>query len=202
MPDQDWIPVPDAPEQIEEMLLDDLDLIGELTHPLRSRVLHRLRRPHSVGELAESLEVPITRLYHHINRLEEIGMISVVATRRPGARTEHRYRNAAPDFRLDDKVIGATDAATFARTVGSLFDVTKTEILREIEVGGLSPERVHGRASIAFSEFSLDDDTLAEFLDRLHALLAEYSKTDEQTDEQTDSYNRWRLFLAGFPLTD
>jgi DNA-binding transcriptional ArsR family regulator len=198
MPDQDWIPVPDAPEQIEEMLVDDLDLIGELTHPLRSRVLHRLRRPHSVAELAESLEVPVTRLYHHINRLEEIGMISVVATRRAGARTEHRYRNAALDFRLDDKVIAATDAATFARTVGSLFDVARTEILREIEIGGLSPQRVHGQASIAFSEFSLDDDALAEFLDRLHALLAEYSKIDEQTD----SHNRWRLFLAGFPLTD
>lgn len=47
MLDQEWIPVPDAPEQIEEMLLDDLDLISELTHPLRSRVLHRLRQPHS-----------------------------------------------------------------------------------------------------------------------------------------------------------
>ena len=41
-------------------------------------------------------------------------------------------------------------------------------------------------------------DALAELLDRLHALLAEYSNIDEQTD----SHNRWRLFLAGFPLTD
>ncbi len=198
MPDQEWIPVPDVPEQIEEILLTDLDLITELTHPLRSRVLHRLRQPHSVAELAESLGVPVTRLYHHINRLEEIGMISVVATRRAGARTEHRYRNAAHDFRLDDKVIAAADTATFGRAIGSLFDVARTEFQREVEIGALSPERVHGRASIVFSEFSFDDDTLPKFLDRLHALLQEYSKIDEATT----SDNRWRLFVAGFPLTD
>lgn len=198
MPDQEWIPVPDAPEQVEEMLLDDLDLITELTHPLRSRVLHRLQQPHSVAELAESLAVPVTRLYHHIRRLEQTGMISVVATRRAGARTEHRYRNAARDFRLDAKVIAATDAATFGQTIGSLFDVARTEFQREVEIGALSPERVHGRASVVFSEFSFDDDTLPEFLGRLHDLIAEYAKIDEATT----SDNRWRLFLAGFPLTD
>lgn len=198
MPAQEWIPVPDAAEQIDEMLLDDLDLIAELTHPLRSRIVHQLRRPHSVAELAEALDVPVTRLYHHIRRLEEIGMISVVATRQAGARTEHRYRNVAVDYRLDDRVMAASDPGTFARTVGSLFDVARTEFQREVEVGALSPDSVHGRAAVVFNEYALDERRRVEFLDRLNSLLEEY----KQPDQTVDVDQRWRLFLAGFPLTE
>jgi DNA-binding transcriptional ArsR family regulator len=194
----EWSPVPDAAEQIDEMLLDDLDLISELTHPLRSRIVHQLRQPYSVGELAEALEVPVTRLYHHIRRLEEIGMISVVATRQAGARTDHRYRNVAVDYRLDDRVMASSDPGTFARTVGSLFDVARTQFQREVEVGALSPESVHGRATVVFNEYTFDQQRRGEFLGRLQALMEEYS----QNDETTDTGDRWRLFIAGFPLTD
>lgn len=198
MPTQEWTPVPDVPEQIEEMLLDDLDLIGELTHPLRSRIVHQLRQPHSVAELAEALGVPVTRLYHHIKRLEEINMISVVATRQAGARTERRYRNVALGYRLDDKVSAATDPSTFARAVGSLFDIARTEFQREVDIGALTPDRVSGRATISFNQYSLDEQQLGEFLERLHALLEDYGRVDETTGPD----NRWRLFLAGFPLSD
>jgi DNA-binding transcriptional ArsR family regulator len=198
MPAQEWIPVPDVAEQIDEMLLDDLDLISELTHPLRSRIVHQLQQPYSVAELAAALEVPVTRLYHHIRRLEEIGMISVVATRKAGARTEHRYRNVAVDYRLDDRVMASSDPDTFARTVGSLFDVARTQFQREVEIGALSPETLRGQATVIFSEFTFDQRQRAEFLDRLHALLAEYARTDETAD----TGDRWRLFIAGFPLTD
>ncbi len=198
MPAQEWIPVPDVPDQIDEMLLDDLDLIEDLTHPLRGRIIHRLRHPHSVAELAAALEVPVTRLYHHINRLEEIGMISVVATRQAGARTEHRYRNVALDYRLDDTVLAASDPDTVARAIGSLFDVARTEFQHEVEAGALSPDTARGQATFRISEFSFDRRQRAEFLDRLHALLEEYA----QADETTDIGNRWRLFVAGFPLTD
>ena len=198
MPTAEWIPVPDVPDQIDEMLFDDLDLIQELTHTVRGRVLHLLRQPHSVAELAEALDVPVTRLYHHIKRLEQLGVISIVATRQIGARTERRYRNVAFGYRLDDKVLTATDPGTFARAIGSLFDIARTEFQREVDIGALTPERVSGRATIGFNEFALDEQQLGEFLDRLHALLEEYGRVDETTD----TGHRWRLFLAGFPLTE
>lgn len=199
MPDDDWIPTAEAPEQLDLMLLDDLDLIGEVTHPLRSRIIHRLRQPHSVAELAESLDVPVTRLYHHIKRLEEIGIISVVATRQAGARTERRYRNAAVDYRLDDSVLTSTDIDTFGRAVSSLFDVARTEFQREVELGALSPDNVRGQATLGLMQLELDDERRAELLDRLHALLREY-QDPELTDAAPGS--QWRLFLAGFPLSD
>jgi DNA-binding transcriptional ArsR family regulator len=198
MSEPDWIPVPNAPEQLDELLIDDLELIGDITHPLRGRIIHRLREPHSVAELAASLDVPTTRLYHHIKRLEEIGMISVVATRRAGVVTERQYRNTALDFRIDDKVITSTDAETFGRAISSLFDVARTEFQREVELGALLPGTVRGRATIGLLELDLADEHRGEFTGRLHALIDEY-KGDGRAALPG---NRWRLFLAGFPLTD
>ena len=47
----EWLPLPDVPERIDELVIDDLDLIAELTHPTRSALIHRLRTPHSAAEL-------------------------------------------------------------------------------------------------------------------------------------------------------
>jgi DNA-binding transcriptional ArsR family regulator len=197
MAENDWIPVPDAPEQLDELLFDDLDMIGEVTHPLRSRIIHRLRKPHSVAELAASLDMPATRLYHHIKRLQEIGIISVIATRRAGVVTERQYRNTARDFRLTDDVLTSIDAATFSRAISSLFDVARSEFQREVEIGALLPDTLSGNATVGLVQLSLDDRERAEFVDRLQALIAEYQATDHDAPE-----TRWRLFLAGFPLSE
>lgn len=196
MMDDDWVPLPDAPEMLDEILLDNVDLIGELTHPLRSRILHRLRQPRSVAELATELEVPVTRLYHHIKRLEESGFIGVVATRRPAIVTERRYRNRARDFTLDSSVLAATDPDTLAQAIGSVFDVTRTEFQREVRNRSLIPNDPEGRAAINFSEFTLSDEHLVEFVGAMRQLFERYGQLD------TPDGTRFRLLIAGFPLTE
>jgi DNA-binding transcriptional ArsR family regulator len=194
--DDDWVPLPGVPEMLDEVLLDDVKLIGELTHPLRSRILHRLRQPRSVAELATDLEVPVTRLYHHIKHLEESGFIGVVATRRAAIVTERRYRNLARDFTLDSSVLAATDPDTLAQSIGSVFDVARTEFQREVRSQTLIPNDLQGRAAINFSEFTLSDEHLVEFVAAMRALLEKYSGFD------TPDGTRFRLLVAGFPLTE
>ncbi len=194
--DEDWVPVPDAPEMLDEVLLDNLDVIGEVTHPLRSRILHRLRQPKSVSELATELDMPVTRLYHHIKRLEENGLIGVVATRRTAIVTERRYRNLARDFIVDRSALAATDPDTFAQAIGSVFDVTRTEFQREVRNGTLIPNDPAGRAAINFSELTLSDEHLADFIAALRQLFETYSRLD------TPDGTRFRLLIAGFPLTE
>ncbi len=59
--DDGWTPVPDCGEPADRYMLQDLDLISEVTHPVRGLVLRRLRQPLTVAELAALLDVPITR---------------------------------------------------------------------------------------------------------------------------------------------
>lgn len=194
--DDDWVPLPDAPEMLDEVLLDNVELIGELTHPMRSRILHQLREPMSVAELATELDVPVTRLYHHIKRLEESGFIGVVATRRTAIVTERRYRNLARDFILDSSALAATDPDTLAQAIGSVFDVTRTEFQREVRNGSLIPNDPEGRAAVSFSEFTLSDEHLVGFVSELRQLAEKYSRLD------TPGGHRFRLLIAGFALTE
>jgi len=41
--------------------------------------------PSTARDLAQNLDVPVTRLYYHLNLLLEVGVIEVVETRKSGA---------------------------------------------------------------------------------------------------------------------
>ncbi len=73
--------------------IDDLDTLQFVNDPLRMRILTALaREPLAVRSLAEHLEVPVTRLYYHVNLLEQRGLIEVVERRKIGAMTQRLYR--------------------------------------------------------------------------------------------------------------
>ena len=75
----EWILEPDT-EPDERMVFDDLEFLDDVTHPVRGLLIRRFREPRSVAEVAALLGVPVTRLYHHVNRLAERGVIRPVAT--------------------------------------------------------------------------------------------------------------------------
>lgn len=197
----DWTPVDGADTLADEIVLTDLDLIAELTHPTRSRLLHRLRTPRSAAEMAADMRVPVTRLYHHLNRLEELGLIKVVATRRSGAKTERRYRIASDGFRIDPQAARGRAPHEVGAALGTMFDVAKTELRGEIESGRIDPEQLEGTAVIGFLGLSLTAEQRSAFLDRLKSLIAEFSDVDDGNLLNPEAC-RFRVLLAGFPVSD
>ncbi len=192
-----WTPLPDAPPVLDEMLLTDLDQLAEATHPIRSDLVFRLYQPRSAAELAEDMDVPVTRLYHHLNRLEQLGFIAVVATRRSGAKTERRYRTTARTFRLDPDAVRDSDPQQVGRSLAALFDVARNEFLHEVETGALDPIETHGLATVGLTELALTDEQRADFVARVKQLLDDYETVEPVTDGRT----RFRVLVAGFPLT-
>ena len=73
------MPDPDARIEVE-----DTRVLEAFRNPTRVRLLRLLRDPYTVKGLAQRLDVPPTRLYHHVNVLEEVGLIEVVETRPAG----------------------------------------------------------------------------------------------------------------------
>ena len=72
--------------------------VEALDSPLRMRILKAASEPVAVREIADRLGVPITRLYYHVNMLEEAGFVAVVDSRKSGARLEKIYRITAKSF--------------------------------------------------------------------------------------------------------
>lgn len=86
-------------EQLDYLEVDDIEILEILNNPLRIRVLREMMEPASVREVAEALDVPPTRLYYHVNLLEDAGIVAVVETRKVGAMVQKIYQARARGFR-------------------------------------------------------------------------------------------------------
>jgi hypothetical protein len=198
MSSEPWIPVEGIEGPIQEMVMYDFDMIDEITHPTRARLLRRLQQPRSAAELAADMDIPVTRLYHHLNRMVELNLIRVVATRRSGSATERRYQTTARSYRVDESVIEQVSNEELGRAIGGLFDVTKTEFQREVEIGTLTTTNLASDGMFGMFSFALDEPGWVEFRERLQALLDEFTARDDPNFELP----RRRVFVAAFPRRD
>lgn len=200
----EWIPT-GAGEPADELAVDDLGLIDEVTHAVRGKLFRRLKTPRSAAELAQLLDVPVTRLYHHLNQLEARGLIRVVATRRAGAVTERRYQVVAKSLRLDESVIPSLPPAELARAAGALFDGAKLGLQRAIESGQLSTPTGGEQSLLSFNEITLTAAQRAELITRLKALIDEFDALGDEDDRIGDDAPtgaRFTLFAAAFEVVE
>lgn len=86
-------------EPADYMVVEDIEVFEVLNNPLRLRILRLMMQPVTVREIAEGLDVPATRLYYHVNLLEEAGIVSVVDTRKAGAMLQKVYLAKARWFK-------------------------------------------------------------------------------------------------------
>lgn len=190
-----WEPTEPGWEPAEQRVLDRLELLGELVHPQRGALVRRLREPHTVAELAQALGVPLTRLYHHVNKLEADGLIRVEATRRVGAATERRYRAVARAFELDTTLFERSTGAELGQALGGLFDVAKSSLQRELELARFDRADLEHLAMLSLVELHLSDERRRELLGRLRGVIEEFVADDERSGD----HHRIRLFIAAFP---
>lgn len=173
--EEGWVPVDGVgpPEQRRE--LDDLDLMAEVTHPVRGSILRRLKQPRTVAQLAELLDVPITRLYHHVNRLADAGLIQVVATRQVAAVTERRYQTVARSFGVSTDLLQSTDKRELSAALGSLFDVAKLGFQRYVEGEQFSmADDADHHSLLSLSAIHVSDERRLELLERLNELANDF----------------------------
>lgn len=198
--DNEWESIADD-EPVERLLMDDFQLIDEITNPIRSRLMGRLRKPASAAELADQMGVPVTRLYHHINRLESTGLIRVVATRKSGAVTERRYQVTAKNFGLAEHLFDPQHSESLASAMGALFDVAKAELQSEIEQGALEGVGMEDeRWMLGLSELhSVSPDRARALVARLKEVVEEFSSDGGPADEDA---HRLTFFIAAFPRSD
>lgn len=195
----DW--VPDA-----ERMVSDPETLKALSDPLRLRILEtmvaRAEEPWSAKELAARLEVPQTRLYHHIELLLERDLIRPAEQRVVSGIIETRYRVAAMSVRLDRRLLSSDsnlhDAAR--ELLHTVFDTSRDEIARLLNapggsmLGGVDDDEsdVPGdRPLLTRGLARLTPARAAEFRERLEALMREFESEDESATTEM-----WSLLVA------
>ena len=191
--------MPDHPDfkPAEVFPIDDLETLKLIVTEPRIEIIELLRKPSSVGELADRMGVPRTRLYHHINTLEEIGAIVVVDERRAGALNEKIYQVAARSFQPSEKFLdSATPKEQAIGILDSLFSITRTDLVRAVQRGQVSLSDPESKRSMTIARhmLTLTPERRAELVDRLASLILEFA--DHEESEDTEPFG---LLIIGHP---
>jgi DNA-binding transcriptional ArsR family regulator len=169
-----------------ERLVSDVETLKALSDPLRLRILETMvtdaGSAWSVKELAAALEVPQTRLYHHIDMLVERDLLRAAEQRVVSGIIETRYRLAALSLRLDPQLVrgGGAGESAAREMLTAVFDETRRDVVRLLADPNLGDEASLDRPLVSRGVARLTPEQARELRARLVAIVEEY---DGPTDD-------------------
>lgn len=187
----------------EVMVLTELDQIKVLADPLRIRILEQLCEEKTTKQIAESIGEKPTKLYHHVDALERVGLIELTRTRQNRGTLEKYYLAVARTFRADARAFSAGDDASddgreaLRSIVSTIFDTSSAEIMKLIATGA-GAERIEEEGLLSFVEIHASREQIAEIRRRLLGIVEGLAGMTEGSGDEAEE--RFRLTLAYFPL--
>lgn len=174
--------------------IHDLATLELLNDPLRMRILSLTQVPTPVRDVAEALDVPVTRLYYHFNMMEEAGLIEVAETRKVGAMIQKLYRAAGSHYKPGTDLLANIDdprkfAEVAAATVldGARLDAEQgmLEMFEQYGPEGL-PDEAAKTIAIGRSVFTAPKERIVEHIERLEELVSELQAEDDHSTSEDD----------------
>jgi hypothetical protein len=183
--------------------ITDLAQVRVLADPFRLKLLGAFGdRPRTTKQVAQRLGEKPTRLYHHVEALERVGLLILKETRPNRGTLEKYFQAVATRFQIGPALSftcepggPAIDAA--ASMLMSILDTTRAEL-----AGALNARRPQGcvadPAVVARMLVHGEPGRITEFRSRLLALLDEFKA--ECGAEDSDKPASYGLTLAFYPL--
>ena len=186
--------------------LGNLDQVKVLADPLRIRILEAFcQQECTTKQVAELLGEKPTKLYHHVDALEKVGLIKLSRTRQNRGTLEKYYLAVARSFQgslriqTTEEKGGGEQAAALRQMVSTIFDTTAAELSRIISAGG-APKAIEKEGIVSFLEIRASKKEVDEIRAKLHALVQSLAADAE--GEKADDAEHYRLTIAYFPLKE
>jgi DNA-binding transcriptional ArsR family regulator len=199
-------------QQKAEYLVSDLETLKVLADSLRTQLLETLAmEPLTVKQAADRLGLAPSKLYYHVNLLEQHGLLQVVETRMVANMVEKYYQAVATSFRVDQSLLNfqtAEGKEHITNVLGAVLDVTRADLMRTLEAKAgrvesgawrvESGETEEKRAiMLTRSAARISERRAEEFRARLKALEEEFDVADDE--ETADPKQLYALTVAFYP---
>lgn len=180
-------------------VIDDVSTLRLMADPTRSAILELLTKPRSVSELARVLDVPRTRLYHHVDLLVGSGLVEQVGERPAGALRERIYASTAVVFRPSARLMRSGSPEERAEVLGTIvLDATRADLRRAVASGDVTLGDDDETVSLGRSIAYVDERRAAEFRAELEALAERFETA--HSDEAGRAYAfAWALYPSSHP---
>jgi DNA-binding transcriptional ArsR family regulator len=183
--------------------LTDLDQMKVLADPLRIRILELFCEERTTKQVAEILEQPLTRLYHHVAALERVGLIRVARTRQRRGALEKSYLAVAKTFSADLRLFSSGEAAQAEEAVGGVaaqfLDNTSADLRALIERGGEGLEGLELAGVLSYLEVRAGPKELKAIRAKLMKIIESIAGSGSEAGPASSPY---RLTIAFFPLVE
>jgi DNA-binding transcriptional ArsR family regulator len=190
--------MPDELRIEDEYIIDDPETLKILGDPLRIQILSQVARINEAGQLAtakalaEAIAVPQTKLYYHLNLLEDHDLLRVAETGLVSGIVEKRYQIRARRLRADVNIEptfptdGSEQIESVMGPLSSILDTTRQNLKRSVEAEldrlktGQSPDmdQIH----IQHKVLHLTDEQASQFVHKLEAIIGEYKNAADKTN--------------------
>ena len=176
--------------------LDRIEQAEALLKPQRIEVLRRLAEPRSCTEVAVELEQTPQRVYYHVKRLVEAGLVGQVAERRVRGINEGIYQAAGRSYWLSPRLVGRIGQrqARDQLSLGYLLDLVEDV---QADVAALDRTRPDLPSIGVSGDIRVLPDRRAAFLDELQRTLQ-----DLFTRYGGAEGDAFRLAVACYPKGD
>jgi predicted ArsR family transcriptional regulator len=170
----------------ETYTLKTLEQIKIMAQPLRMQLLEAFsHEPMTTKQVAQLLKEHPTKLYHHVEALERVGIIKLVRTQRKRGTTEKYYQAVARHFTVDGTRLEL--ATHVEETIDELqmmaqtmFQETLSEVRQSIADEHLRSRHKRNPAILAHSYIYTTPEQIAKLTKKIRALLKECESVKQQ----------------------
>ncbi|WP_395613076.1 helix-turn-helix domain-containing protein [Allosphingosinicella sp.] len=150
-------------------LVETPEQLKALADPLRQSLLEQFCKPATIKQAAAKLEVPVTRLYHHVDQLLAAGLIRVAREEKRRAVSERFFEAVARRFAVSPSAFGGEGSPADER--GRI----ARAYLEEVLAGGDAGE---GAFRLMRTKARLTDEGRARLENEIARLLKELTDPD------------------------
>jgi transposase-like protein len=183
-----------------------LDALKVFSDPLRQQIIEALLEgAKTVKQVAAELELAPTKLYYHVNLLEEHGLIQVTETRIVSGIIEKHYMASAREYLIERSLLTPgqnTGGEGLEIAFDAMIEPIRSDLLKSAKNGLIdtsegAPE--HHRFRMWRATSQLSEAQAAEFYARLDKLVDEFNVfSDDNADTQNQHYT---LLIGIYPAT-
>jgi DNA-binding transcriptional ArsR family regulator len=165
-------------------VVEDLDEVQALTHPVRLAVLGALRAPDSAAGVARSIRQSRQLVNYHLKELERAGLVERSGERRKGNFVEQLYRAVAQSFTVSSRLTWSGTERTSALAdqmsldhlvaIGEQLQRDASALLDRAAFDGEQIESASVDAQVRFADASARSAFMTEYLALLGPLLKKY----------------------------
>ncbi len=147
--------------------------------PLRLRLLSCFRDPTTVKEAALQMDVQVTRLYRHVNRLVDHGFLVIVEERAKARTVEKVYQTAGKNVRPSASFLQRYGTEGTAELLRLGFRTVEGDVVAAARLDP-SIDPSGDRSVFGFTRLYLDEATLRDLVREIDAL---FHRFDERSGD-------------------